>query len=69
MVFEERRGQAAIASEALRRASAGISVDTARIKQLSAALTEQGYSPDQIQQEAARSYETIAQQLPGLFGK
>lgn len=66
MVFEERRGQAAIASEALRRASAGISVDTARIKQLSAALTEQGYSPDQIQQEAARSYETIAQQLPGL---
>lgn len=64
--FEDRRRTAYLTTEALRRASAGITIDTARMSQLAATLGAQGYTAEQAQRLGAESYETISQQLPEL---
>lgn len=64
--FENRRRTAYLTTEALRRASAGITIDTARMQQLAATLGAQGYTAEGVEREATAAYETIAQQLPEL---
>jgi hypothetical protein len=64
--FENRRRTSYLTTEALRRASAGITIDTARMKQLAATLGAQGYTAEGVEKVGAEAYETIAQQLPEL---
>jgi hypothetical protein len=64
--FESRQRSFALTTEALRRASRGVVVDTARLKQLADTLGAEGYTAEQVGQTAAAAYETIAQQLPEL---
>ena len=64
--FEDRRRTAYLTTEALRRASAGITIDAARMTQLAATLGAQGYTAEQVERLGAESYETISQQLPEL---
>lgn len=64
--FEDRRRTAYLTTEALRRASAGITIDTARMNQLAATLGTRGFTAEGVEKEASEAYETIAQQLPEL---
>lgn len=64
--FEDRRRTAYLTTEALRRASAGITIDTARMSQLAATLGAQGYTAEGVERVGAEAYETISQQLPEL---
>ena len=69
--LETNRASAAFTAEALRRmpqqpGAAGISIDTARFRQLAATMQAQGYSPEAISETAGAAYETISQQLPQL---
>lgn len=64
--FENRRRTAYLTTEALRRASAGITIDTRRMAQLASTLGAQGYSAEQVENIGTQAYETIAQQLPEL---
>ena len=64
--FEDRRRTAYLTTEALRRASAGITIDTARMTQLAATLGAQGYTAEQVERLGGEAYETISQQLPQL---
>ena len=64
--FENRRRTAYLSTEALRRASSGITIDTARMQQLASTLGAQGYTAEGVEREAVGAYETISQQLPEL---
>lgn len=64
--FEDRRRTAYLTTEALRRASAGITIDTARMTQLAATLGAKGYTAEEVERLGGEAYETIAQQMPQL---
>ena len=69
--LETNKATAALTSEVLRRArtnpqAAGISVDTERLKSLSANLQAKGYTAAGVGQQAETAYGVISQQLPQL---
>ena len=69
--LETNKATAALTSEVLRRArtnpqAAGISVDTERLKSLSASLQAKGYTAAGVGQQAETAYGVISQQLPQL---
>lgn len=69
--LETNKATAALTSEVLRRArtnpqAAGISVDTERLKSLSANLQARGYTAAGVGQQAETAYGVISQQLPQL---
>jgi hypothetical protein len=64
--FERRQRAFALTTEALKRASSGITVDAARMKQLADTLGAEGYTAETIVPLAAGAYQTISQQLPEL---
>lgn len=61
--LESRRQTAAFATEAVRRSSAGITLDTASAQSNAARLTALGYSEAQVASLAGTGYENIAEQL------
>lgn len=61
--LEENRRTGLFASEALRRAAQGVSMDAAFAKQIAAGLTAKGLSEAQIQATAAEGYANIAENL------
>ena len=63
--LENRRKTAAFATEAVRRAGSGITLDTTSAQQLSARFTALGYSEAQIANLSGEKYANIADQLQG----
>jgi hypothetical protein len=63
MELESRRKTAAFATEAVRRADSGITLDTASAQQLAARFTALGYSEAQIANLSGEKYANIADQL------
>lgn len=61
--LEQNRRTGLFASEALRRVSQGVSIDTEFSKQMAAGLTAKGLSEEQIQATAAQGYANIAENL------
>lgn len=59
----QNAGVVGIAAEAVRRSSLGIKEDKTRFEQLSAGMTAQGYSPEQIQATASTAFQTIGEEL------
>jgi hypothetical protein len=61
--LESRRKTAAFATEAVRRAGSGITLDTTSAQQLAARFTALGYSEAQIANLSGEKYANIAEQL------